>query len=112
MGFDRQAQRQLRSLSNSFKLTNPNNMNWKHKVKIKHLLTNKEDYESLCASMTAISQVLKANNCFGQFLHEMGDLFDKIDEPTLDDPELSLAIANDHLEMLYDYCDSNSIWVE
>jgi NAD-dependent dihydropyrimidine dehydrogenase PreA subunit len=74
---------------------------WKHKVKIRHLFTEEETSEAVNQSMTAVGNVLRADTWFKNFEHL--DRFFEVDD---------LDEANDLLGLMYDYCDRNAIWVE
>jgi hypothetical protein len=82
--------------------------NWKNRhLKIKHLLTKEDDYESIVKSMSAIADVLEKE------LHPKFYLVPKFrDIPKGDEVITALDYANKLLDMLYDYCDENRIWVE
>lgn len=82
--------------------------NWKHKVKIRDLLTEMEDYESIQKSMIAIAKVLGKEPCFNGF----NDLrkFKKI--PKGNDILGPVDYGNKLLDRMYDYADKNRIWIE
>ncbi len=81
-------------------------MRWDHKVKIKHLFTEKEDHKSVKESMKAIADVLKENPCFNEF--DLS-LFRKI--PRGNSFFRSVDCANKLLERLYDFADLKRIWI-
>ena len=83
-------------------------MNWKNKVKIKDLLTEEEDYESVKRSMAAIADVLYKTPCFAGFKEK--NKFREIPEGN----EIlgPVDFANKLMDRLYDYADKNSIWIE
>ena len=80
-------------------------MNWKHRVKIKHLFTKNEDYDSIKSSMKSIYEVLTVDPYFKKFV--LLNKFIKI--PNGDDVISSLDYANKLLDKLYDYADDNKI---
>jgi hypothetical protein len=79
-------------------------MNWKHKLKIKHLFTENEDPESVDKSMRAIAEVIKQSPFMAGF--DITDFYNCLEE------EDSCNFANQLLDDLYDYADFNKIWVE
>jgi hypothetical protein len=81
--------------------------NWIHRVKIKHLFTEKEDYESIQESMNAIADVLKRSGCFFRF-----DLKKFRNIPKGDEVFGPADYANKLLARMYDYADDNQIWIE
>lgn len=82
--------------------------NWKHKVKIKHLLDEKEDHESVQANMTAIADELRKHPCFREFGY-----FDNFRNIPAGDAVISpVSYANRLLELMYNYADRNRIWIE
>lgn len=83
-------------------------MNWRKTVKMKHLLTEKEDYESVQKSMTSIADVLDKDVCFQDFL--LKKKFRKI--PKGNDIINHLDYANKLLSMMYDFADENRIWLQ
>lgn len=86
-------------------------MNWQHRVKLRHLLTEKEDWKSIQDSMNAIADVLSQDRWFDGFastIKEMRKIPEKYDVRRY----TPLRYANDLLDELYDYCDENAIWVE
>lgn len=80
---------------------------WNHKVKIKHLLTDKTDHAAVQASMTAIADALSGDIWFVPF--PVGN-FRKISQG--DDVFGPVDYANALLERLYDYADDRRIWIE
>jgi hypothetical protein len=81
-----------------------NKMNrWLHKVEVKHLLTEEEDYESISKSMNDIADVLSKEECFKDF--ESLDAFKDIPADEYFD------YANCLLDEMYDYADANRIWI-
>ncbi len=77
---------------------------WNHKIRIRHLLTENEDHQSVQASMNAIADALSKYPCMLRF---DARAFRKI--PAGDDVITPLDYANKLLERLYDYCDANRI---
>lgn len=83
-------------------------MNWKYRVKIKHLMTDKEDDESIQKSMNDIADVLEKQSCFVRF-----NLIDKFRcIPKGDEVVDSVSYANTLINRMYDYADENKIWIE
>jgi len=82
--------------------------NWKYKVKIRHLLTEKENYDSIKKSMAAIADILEKESSFANF----GWLkrFRKI--PKGNDILGSVDYGNKLLDRMYDYADEHQIWIE
>jgi general stress protein 26 len=83
-------------------------MNWIYKVKVRHLLTEKEDYESIQKSMSAIADILKKESYFIGF--KWLAKFKKI--PKGDDVIRAVDYGNNLLDKMYDYADQNRIWIE
>lgn len=81
--------------------------NWRYKVKVKHLFTNKEDYESIKKSMADIADVLDGTNFFHGFNTKK---FRNI--PVGDDVITPLDYANKLIDKMYNYADDHLIWVE
>lgn len=82
-------------------------MNWRYTVKIKHLMTDKEDWESVQTEMTAIADILKAAPCFALF-----DVTKFYAIPKGDDAFGPTDYVNKLLERVYDYADYHSIWID
>ncbi len=82
-------------------------MNWKFHVKIKHLLTEQEDWETVQATMNKIADVLDANICFTGFNRKK---FRKI--PKGDEILGPIDYANKLLEKMFDFADDRAIWIE
>jgi len=86
-------------------------MNWIHRVKIRHLFTNKEDWDSVQKSMSAIADVIIKKNFFLGFMNDAQDFrFRNI--PKGDEFFSPCDYANKLLDRLYDYADQNRIWIE
>ena len=81
--------------------------NWKFEVKIKHLCTEKEDYDSVQKSMNAIADVLTKERFFYGF-HGLSK-FHKI--PKGNKVFGPVDYANKLMDELYDYADDNRIWI-
>lgn len=77
--------------------------NWIKQVKIKHLFTENEDYESLQKSMNEIAKVLKLHSEFDELDYEE---FNNL--PC----NRTLAVVNDILDDVYNIADFNKIWIE
>jgi hypothetical protein len=82
-------------------------MTWRQKVKIKHLLTEDEDHESIQASMNGIADILDQAPCFWLFSTQK---FRKI--PEGDDVFGPVDYGNKLLDTMYDYADQHRIWIE
>ena len=82
--------------------------NWTFTIKIKNLMTENEDWESVQKSMTAIAEVLYKHPSFRSF----GNLkkFKKI--PKGNDILGSIDYANKLINEMYDFADANRIWIE
>jgi hypothetical protein len=91
-------------------LTRPNAMarRWNHRIKIRHLFTDEESHEAIQVSMNAIADVLDADTWFVTFLHK--SKFHSI--PEGNDIVGPVDYANKLLDLLYDFCDNQRIWVE
>lgn len=83
-------------------------MAWNHHITLKDLFTDKEDYESIHASMSAIADRLKAHPAFAGF--KGIDKFQSI--PHGDDTFRPVDYANRLLDQMYDYADDNRIWIK
>jgi hypothetical protein len=81
--------------------------NWKHRIKIKHLFTENEDYESVQKSMNAVADVLEKDSFFKYYNVKK---FRKI--PKGDDVFGPVDYANKLIEQMYNYADDNLIWIE
>ena len=83
-------------------------MNWKHKIKVTHLFTEKKDLKSVQKSMNLISEVIEKESFFQNFK----DLkkFKKI--PKGDEYFGPVDYANNLIEKMYNYADENSIWID
>lgn len=82
--------------------------NWRHRVKIRHLFVTEEDHASIQKSMNSIADVLEKDSWFREF-HYLED-FHSI--PEGDHILGPIAYANQLIDMLYDFCDENLIWIE
>jgi hypothetical protein len=81
---------------------------WNHKVKIKHLFTDKEDWQSIQDSMNAIADVLTKDAWFRTFvdLHKFRQI------PEGDTVIRPVDYANKLLDFLYNFADDQRIWIE
>jgi len=82
--------------------------NWKYRVKIKHLFTEREDIDSIQESMNKVADILIKNPCFDKFLGIKN--FRNISKG--DDVITPRDYANKLIEKLYDYADDRLIWIE
>lgn len=73
---------------------------WKHELRITHLFTENEDKESILKSMNSIANVIELKSYLDDFDNQFS--FRDVD---------NLEEANDLINELYDYCDTNGIWV-
>jgi hypothetical protein len=83
-------------------------MNWRDRVRVKHLFTDDEDHETVQATMTAVADVLVAARCFRGFR----DLPKFRAIPQGDDVFGPIYYANRLLDAMYNYADDNRIWIE
>lgn len=81
--------------------------NWQNKVKIKHLLRDEEDWESIQKCMNEIADVLNNSKAFIGFntadfrnIAKGDNFFGPVD------------YANKLLDRMYDYADAHRIWIE
>ena len=81
---------------------------WQNRVKIKHLLSAKEDFESIQKSMQQIADELKKHTCFIGFIYI--DNFYKI--PKGDIIITPLGYANKLIDYLYDFANAIKIWID
>lgn len=81
--------------------------NWKYRVRIKHLLTEEEDFESVQRSMNAIADIIEKEACFEDFDYSR---FRKI--PEGDEVVGPVDYANRLIERMYNYADRRRIWIE
>ena len=82
-------------------------MNWNNEIKIKHLLTEKEDLKSIQASMNNIADVIHSNSAFNSF---NTSLFRNI--PVGDEFFKPVDYANELMDRMYDFADENRIWIK
>lgn len=83
-------------------------MRWLHKVKVKHLITEDEDYESVKKSMNEVADILSKEECFKDFTS-----IEKFKNfPKEEDEEDFVEYANDLLDEMYEYADAWRIWIE
>jgi len=79
---------------------------WKYTLRIKHLLTDNEDYESIQKSMDNIAEEIRRHFFMDNF--STNDFY-KI--PKSDNFFSSQEYANKLLDRLYDFADWNKIWI-
>lgn len=84
---------------------------WQHNVKIRHLLTEKEDWQSIQDSMNAIADVLEKDKWFRAFRPVIKE-FRNIPKENNEFRFNPVDYANDLLDDFWNYCDENEIWVE
>ena len=80
---------------------------WLGRVKIKHLLTEKDDWESVQTSMTQIAGILERRKAFSGF-----DVLPFRSIPKGDTVFGPADYANRYLASMYDFADSHRIWIE
>ncbi len=80
---------------------------WKAKIRIKHLFSKNEDYQSIQISMNNIADILKTSNLFSDFDFS---LFRKI--PRDNEFFKSVEYANKLIDRMYDFANANRIWIE
>ena len=82
-------------------------MNWRGRVKIKHLLTDGTSHKEVQECMANIAKVIDSSPFFIGFrTHDMknipaGDIYFKPED-----------YANEILDTIYDFADLHSIWIE
>ena len=81
--------------------------NWNQTIRIKHLFTTKEDYESVQNSMNKIADVIDNFNLVPRF-----DTKSFRSIPKGDGFFESVEYANRLLDKFYDFADFYRIWVE
>jgi len=82
-------------------------MNWQTKVKIKHLLNNKEDWASVSNNMAKVANALSDYPCFSTF-----DKSRFYEIPHGDGVITPTDYANKLLDNMYNYADAHRIWIE
>jgi len=82
--------------------------NWDYHVKLKHLMTKNEDWESVQTSMTQIGNILERTPCFHDF--PKINKFKRI--PRGDEFFEPVDYANKLLDEMYAYADAYRIWIE
>ena len=80
---------------------------WNHHVAVRHLYTNREDWESVQASMTAVAEVLEREWFFSDF-----DVSKFKSIPHGDEVFGPSDYANRLLDDMYNYADDRHIWIE
>ena len=82
-------------------------MNWKHKLKIRHLLVSEENDEGIKKMLIDIGDELKKHSFMDNFnVSLFYEVEDNLGIMT------HLDYINELLQRLYDYCDANAIWIE
>lgn len=81
-------------------------MLWKRKIKIKHLFTEKEDWESVQKSMNDVADVLDKESWFFFNTKKFRNI------PKNNKYITPVEYANKLLDKMYDYADANGIWIE
>ncbi len=80
---------------------------WNHVVELKYLFTENEDYGSVVDSMAKIADELDTLSCFKNF-----DYSEFRNIPKGDKRFSHLDYANDMINDLYNYADTNRIWIQ
>lgn len=80
---------------------------WFSTVKLSHLFTKQEDYESIKKSMRDIAKVIESQICFSGFDTKK---FYKI--PKGNDIFGPLDYANKLIDKMYNFADDRRIWIE
>jgi hypothetical protein len=80
---------------------------WFSTVKLTHLFTKQEDYESIKKSMAEIAKVIESETCFSGFDTKR---FYKI--PKGDDVIGAVDYANRLINRMYNFADDRRIWIE
>lgn len=82
-------------------------LGWAHTTKIKHLLTDSEDWESVQRDMNAIADVLEADSFWILFrpLRKFRNI------PKGDGVFGPCDYANKLLDQMYDFADEHRIWI-
>jgi len=83
-------------------------MQWKYRVKIKHLFTKEEDWNTVQSTMKKIAKALENESCFS-FFAEVKKFY-KI--PKDNEFITPIEYANKLISRMYDYADANQIWIE
>jgi len=80
---------------------------WLYHVRLRSLMTELEDWDSVQASMNAIAKVLETSPCFRGFSVKQ---FRAI--PKGDDVIGPVDYANRLIDRMYDFADQNRIWID
>ena len=81
-------------------------MKWLKRIKIKHLLTDSEDYNEIQESMNKIASILEQHKEFEDIVDDMRHI------PKGDVYFSPSDYANKMLARMYDIADMERIWVE
>lgn len=81
-------------------------MNWQTRVQIKHLFTEDESHEAVQKSMNDVADVISKEPAFRHFKLDKFRLI-----PEGDEVIAPVDYANKLLSRLYDYADTNRIWI-
>ncbi len=81
---------------------------WKSRIRLRHLMTEEEDHESVQNSMNEIADALETSGLF----HEFFRLAEFRNIPPGDDFFEPVDYANKLLGTMWDYADYEGIWVE
>ena len=85
-------------------------MAWLSRVALKHLMTTREDYESVQADMNAVADVLATNAAFWAFDRNVIAAMRAI--PEGDAVFTPVDYANRLLDRMYDFADAFRIWID
>ena len=81
-------------------------LSWRKTIKIKYLLTENEDWESVQKSMNDIADVLNKERLIGFSTKKFRNI------PKNSEYVTPVEYANKLLNGLYDYADANRIWID
>jgi len=80
--------------------------NWRMKIKIRNLFTEKEDLESVRKSMNKVADVLKEHSEFKHLIQDLRNI------PEGDAYFTPCDYANKILGRIYDIADEERIWID
>ena len=80
--------------------------NWRKKIKIRNLFTEKEDAESVRKSMNEVADVLKEHREFKHLIQELRNI------PDGDEYFTPCDYANKILNKIYNVADEERIWID
>jgi hypothetical protein len=80
---------------------------WLYKVKLKHVLTEDTDHETVQKNMIAIAKIIESKKCFFGF--DTKRFYEVPKGDGVMEPE---DFANKLIERIYDFADLHKIWIE